>query len=127
MRPRYRRVDLFAGSWLLPDVAVAVTFGDRLRGLHRTDADAVLIRTGSIHTLTTRRPIGLSAIDRSGIVLRSTVLRPRSLFSDRGAAWILEYDHAAVPPPMGAVLRVVASSGYAGSTRRLRHSDRQPR
>lgn len=122
----YRRVDLSAQGWLCPDVGVPVGFWQRLIGIAARDIDAVLIRAWSVHTYGLGRPIAVCAIAEDGRVLRQHTLPANSWFRTRDAAWILEMEHSARRPGVGAFLSV-ASSGHVRNAHCVRDTHRESR
>jgi hypothetical protein len=104
----YRRVGLRCGDWVVDDVALAVGFRERLAGMLRKDIDTVLLPVRSIHTWGMQEPIRAVAVDRSGIVIATVIVGPRSVVRWRDARWILEVPPGVPPPPIGHVCTVLA-------------------
>jgi predicted transcriptional regulator len=52
-------------------------------------------------------PLGVVSLDVGGRVRRAEVLRPRRVFLDRGACWVIEVPASRPLPPVGTVLVAV--------------------
>jgi len=53
-----------------------------------------------------REALRVVSLDAAGRVRRVALLRPKGVFVDRGARWILELPPARTAPAVGAVLHV---------------------
>lgn len=84
---------LVDGSDVAP-VVVADTPWRRLRGMlgrHPLPPALILIPTNSVHGMGMRDPLDVAHLDKAGVVLSTTVLRPmRATRSVRGARQVLE-------------------------------------
>ena len=108
MTPVYRRVDLRSGPWRADGVAVATTFAGRFLGRAGSGPGGLLLPVTCVHTMGCRRPILVSAISSDGVATTSVPVAPWRIRRFRAAAWILELDATAEPPPAGVPLTIEA-------------------
>lgn len=103
--PGVRTVEFHGAGWRSGAVLVAETFWERLRGLIARPPDTAMLVPGrSVHGFGMRRPCQVVAIDRDGVVVSSTILRPGTVVRVPAARWMLELPTSAPPPPVGGVL-----------------------
>lgn len=118
-------VDAVVGELTYRDVAVPSRFGERWRGL-KSRRGAMLFRTWSVHGFGMDRPVVVVAIDRHGRVIDVSTLRPRRIYFNPVARFLLELDTLLASPKVGAVV-CLYDRRHAGTSRGLRNTHRQPR
>ena len=100
------KVVLESGAWSHGEIAIASTFGERLRGLKAVDVGSVLIETRSVHSFGMTAPflaIGLSA----NLEVRDhKLVDPNRIVFFRGCRFVLELPESIEPPEIGVALGV---------------------
>ena len=78
-----------------------------MRGLRPSPAGRALLISGcTVHSFGMRDTIGVVSIGRSGRVLSSRLVAPRTLVRFASAVWLLELPAGERPPPVGSILRI---------------------
>ncbi|MEA3511231.1 MAG: hypothetical protein U9R51_07335 [Actinomycetota bacterium] len=95
-------------DWRSPPVSVASSFADRLLGVRRQGADALLIRCSSVHGFGIRDPLRVIHLDGDGTVVHQDILVTGRRTIARGV-WILELPIGVQGPDTGARLVVLPS------------------
>lgn len=98
-------VEVAGPGWRSGPLLVARTFRRRRRGLRpRSGGWGLLLAARSVHGFGMREALRVVSLDCRGRVRRVATLRPRRVFWDRGACWILELPVGRPLPPVGAAL-----------------------
>ncbi len=100
-------VEVAGAGWRSGPLLVARTRRERWRGLRpRARGRGLLLAGRSVHGWGMREGLRVVSLDAAGRVRRVALLRPRAVFVDRGARWIIELPAARPAPPVG--LRLAA-------------------
>lgn len=96
-----------AESWVSPQVWVATTFWDRLKGIKGAPTDSgIALRSRAIHTVGVDYPLGAFGIDRAGTVVEVKMLTPNRFFYFRGASVVVELPEGSELPREGATVSI---------------------
>lgn len=117
-----QQVDVVGQGWAV-SAGRPVRFRERLTGM-RHGGSAMLFGASSVHGIGMDHALTLVVLDRACRVRAVTTLRPRTVRWFPGARWILELDPSIAPPQVGSQLALYARSD-GGTTRGVRHTDRQ--
>ena len=105
-----------AGEWSFWPVAVALSSGDRLRGIRRVPPGSGLLLWGrSVHGRGLSEGLIVVEIDADGTVVGTGWLRPGGLYVARRAGWLLEVPLGAGSPAIGARLVAGRPAVLAGT------------
>jgi hypothetical protein len=107
-RLKFSHVDLSADGWTLQGVRVLTTSVDRYIGIGSQGGSPVMLLTRSIHTFTVGRSLSIIVVDRSGVVLSVSVIRPRRIIAFRAQRWVIETEAGMDLPTPGT--QIVAST-----------------
>jgi hypothetical protein len=100
-------IGLCVPGWGSGPLLVGATRWRRWRGLRpRPEAAGVLLRARSVHTFGMQVPLTIVSLDAAGVVRRTARLRPRRIFLDLHARWIVELPPDRDAPQVGVRLRV---------------------
>jgi hypothetical protein len=100
-------VGVAGAGWRSGPLLVARTHRERFRGLRpRPRGRGLLLAGRSVHGRGMREGLRVVSLDAAGRVRRVALLRPRGVFVDRGARWILELPLESGAPAEGTALKV---------------------
>lgn len=100
------RISLESDNWSRGDIAVATTFGSRLRGVRAPGVNSLLLETSSVHSFGMMFSLRLVSLDAEMRVLENRTLPPNRLAYLRGARFVLELPLGEDFPEEGARLAV---------------------
>jgi hypothetical protein len=118
-------VDFVAEGLVYRDVAIPTRFTERWRGM-RSAEGAMLFTTRSVHGFGMDRELTVVAIDRRHRVIAVQRLEPGGLIVIPAAGMLLELEVTMATPSIGDEVRFY-DRRHGGTTRGVRHADRQPR
>lgn len=100
-------VEVAGAGWRSGPLLVARTRRERWRGLRpRPRGRGLLLAGRSVHGFGMEESLQVISLDAAGWVRRVTEMRPRGIFVDRRARWILELPLESGAPAEGTALKV---------------------
>lgn len=100
-------VEVAGAGWRSGPLLLARTHRERWRGVRPGARGRGLLLAGrSVHGWGMREPLLVLSLDSTGRVRRVALLRPRAVFVDLGASWIIELPVGSGAPVEATILKV---------------------